>query len=681
MENIDMAKELAACSRYKSMGRDVAEENYNRICESLRKEEIKLKDIERRQNYDNRLANDEQILEQWQELQEHIKSVNNEIRANIDELNRRSADFTVVLYGRTMAGKSTLMEILTHGDGKSIGKGAQRTTLDVRPYMWNGLKILDVPGIASFEGEVDDKLAYEAAKTADLAIFLLTDDAPQPVEAARLAELKALGKTLLGVVNIKQVLNANASSVARKMDLKKLTRKMADKERLDEIIDQFNEFGQKNGYDFSDINWVATHLQAAYYSQPERENDAVLYELSNFAAVEEFVTENVRSKGQFISYKTYVDNVAIPMQNIIKMLYSHSSESVGVELKYEEKIDQLNEWRESFVDDIQERYDVFCNTLKSKLNAKVNYVVNNYYDSSNAGDAWKDSINDLHLDQMCQDFVGTEADYVNRKLRSFEDELSQDLRYSGINFNLPPISMEDITDWQGGLMLLAPALAFIPGIGWAGAAVFAGLTWLFGDSKEEKIRKAKNELREKLNESRDDIVDKISSGVIDILNQNILHGQIDGFRDILVKRRDMFKRLAYEQNDMATNITVQYRNLNFELFNRAGDFYNHSVGLQEVFIVRIVGEKFIIFTTTLMPGKEKAELANILNEKTTVITLNSDKYWDEITAFAKTNIAQEDIAIDLYIDESYGKMYVIIVADDDDDKVNLLQQIYTSPVI
>ena len=40
--------------------------------------------------------------------------------------------FKLVVYGRTKAGKSTLMEVLTKGEGNSIGKGAQRTTVDVR---------------------------------------------------------------------------------------------------------------------------------------------------------------------------------------------------------------------------------------------------------------------------------------------------------------------------------------------------------------------------------------------------------------------------------------------------------------------------------------------------------------------------------------------------------------------
>ena len=60
---------------------------------------------------------------------------------DLNNLRENLSKFSITLFGRTMAGKSTLMEILTEGDGSSIGKGAQRTTLDVRKYQWNGLEV------------------------------------------------------------------------------------------------------------------------------------------------------------------------------------------------------------------------------------------------------------------------------------------------------------------------------------------------------------------------------------------------------------------------------------------------------------------------------------------------------------------------------------------------------------
>ncbi|MDE0306883.1 MAG: 50S ribosome-binding GTPase, partial [Albidovulum sp.] len=127
-------------------------------------------------------------------------------RNSLDEHRRSLDEFSVALFGRTMAGKSTLMEILTNGSGATIGQGAQRTTRDVRTYSWKGLRVTDVPGVAAFEGSEDEELAFQAAAKADLILFLITDDAPQPVEAECLAQVRALGKPVIGICNVKAAL-------------------------------------------------------------------------------------------------------------------------------------------------------------------------------------------------------------------------------------------------------------------------------------------------------------------------------------------------------------------------------------------------------------------------------------------------------------------------------------------
>ncbi len=122
---------------------------------------------------------------------------------DLQNLRENLSKFSVTLYGRTMSGKSTLMEILIEGDGYSIGKGSQRTTRDVRKYTWNGLEITDVPGIGAFEGEDDEQIAFEAAKTADLILFLITDDAPQVAESECFSRIVNLGKPNMCIMNVK----------------------------------------------------------------------------------------------------------------------------------------------------------------------------------------------------------------------------------------------------------------------------------------------------------------------------------------------------------------------------------------------------------------------------------------------------------------------------------------------
>lgn len=186
-ENIESIKnELAQCRNAADKGYKLAADKYAEIRETLREEEEKIAETNRKQNELSQVKNSSLIEDQMKGM-EFLKKRVESIGDDVIALHAQQKDFSIVLYGRTMAGKSTLMEVLTHGDGKSIGKGAQRTTTDVRSYYWNGLKIIDVPGVCSFESEEDDKVAFEAAKTADLVLFLLTDDAPQEGEARALA--------------------------------------------------------------------------------------------------------------------------------------------------------------------------------------------------------------------------------------------------------------------------------------------------------------------------------------------------------------------------------------------------------------------------------------------------------------------------------------------------------------
>ena len=115
-------------------------------------------------------------------------------KQNIERKHKQSANFNITLFGRTKAGKSTLMEILTHGDGSHMGKGGQRTTLDVRTYDWKGMSVTDVPGIDAYGGEKDEKIAQEAASYADLILFLITAGQPEGSEADWLVRLKKMDK-------------------------------------------------------------------------------------------------------------------------------------------------------------------------------------------------------------------------------------------------------------------------------------------------------------------------------------------------------------------------------------------------------------------------------------------------------------------------------------------------------
>lgn len=224
--------------------------------------------------------------------------------------------FAITLFGRTTAGKSTLMTVLTHGDGSQIGNGSQRTTRDVRTYEYHGLEVTDVPGIAAFGGVEDEVLAFETAKQGDLILFLITDDAPQRSEAEFLSRIKSLGKPIICLVNVKVGVHARGNlSEDDYMDLcDDVQDKFDDAEGLQAIRRGLVDYGPEYGQDWSHIPFAFVHLKSAHMAQqPEYSRWADgLYELSRFGDAIALIEREVQNKGGFYRFKTYTDIVSVP---------------------------------------------------------------------------------------------------------------------------------------------------------------------------------------------------------------------------------------------------------------------------------------------------------------------------------------------------------------------------------
>lgn len=122
-----------------------------------------------------------------------------------EQLEGRDVDrpFRVVLMGRTMAGKSTLFEYLSAGDGTRVGVGGQRTTRDVcvRTVAEIGVEIVDTPGVGAMDGQEDYEAAFNQVADADLILWVATDQATQEQTGRALERLSDLGKPILVALN------------------------------------------------------------------------------------------------------------------------------------------------------------------------------------------------------------------------------------------------------------------------------------------------------------------------------------------------------------------------------------------------------------------------------------------------------------------------------------------------
>ena len=233
------------------------------------------------------------LRDQWLQIINDLTAKKQEAWAALEAAESALDEFSITLFGRTMAGKSTLMEILIRGRGDSIGRGGQRTTRDVRVYHWRGLKVTDVPGIGDSEGTEDQERALAAARQADLVLFVITDDAPQPIEAECLARVRSFGKPIVGILNVKRGFQ-DQDDIA---DFLRAPEKIIDRDRLRDLVDQFHAFADSH-HPGNRIAFVYNHLHARFLAgrTGDRQQCRALRKASQFVRVEERILDQIRRR-------------------------------------------------------------------------------------------------------------------------------------------------------------------------------------------------------------------------------------------------------------------------------------------------------------------------------------------------------------------------------------------------
>ena len=625
--NNDIEKALQECQAYAQKGYDIANNTWTSIHQALLAEERKVKKVDKQQGKISRLADEELIKKKKQGLASFME-MDKELKQDLSYLQKQQKEFSVLVFGRTMVGKSTLMEIMTHGSGASIGNGSQRTTLDVRDYHWKGMKITDVPGIASFDGREDDRLALEAAKAADLILFLISDDGVQQEEAKNLAELRRLGKPVLGIINVK----LGITEQVRSLDMKRLRNKMAERERIETICNQFRQFAGNFQQDWGDLTFVPVHLKAAYLGQ---DKNPELWEVSNFTEVESYILSKVQQDGCFLRIKTFLDRVIIPLQGRMEMLYENSSSSLTEAFEYQKKCQELAEWNKIFVEDSQEKFDNLYKRLHNKLANGIAEFAEYNYDNEDAGEDWKEYLQEeLKLEADCMSFLQERSNKCSRKRRELMDSLKTELTFAGVNVEFEDISMDSITDTQLLGTIAGGALALVFPV--AGIAVTL-INWLFGSSKEEKIREAKAKLRDALQDAMDECgyVDTLMDSVANTMNEEIFGKGVDGLYNALAQMDAMLIGLAKEEATGAEKLGVLLNQLNCQLWHEAEGYIAAQEGKNLVLsvdrIARIPGEVTVVYDTVASFDGYEAQMTKLIGEKVELRILdNAGNFYGEM---------------------------------------------------
>lgn len=645
MTEFDIKDILKECKKSAKVGYKIASSQYKNLNSTLIEAGEKIKHTI--MEFDNSpcyvSSATELLSQQLIDIEQSFNLLSFAFKDDLENLRENQSKFTITLFGQTMVGKSTLMEILTQGDGKSIGTGAQRKTRDVRSYPWNNLEIIDVPGVAAFEGEDDEQIAFEAAKSADLILFLITDDAPQAYEAECFGRIVNLGKPIICIMNIKVAISENRSIEDNLWRIEDAF----DMERLNTIRTHFLAYAQQLGQEWGYVPFEYVHLSSAFKSQNMTDKEAAknLYRISRIYFLKNKIIEQVRNKGEFYRIKTFIDIISIPMIESMENLLSQSLLNSAQGRTILSKKRQLREWKDSFERDGKSRIQSLIVTIKSQLNSEIAAFTEEHFSDKHADKAWNTLLKDRKIETLCQALLEDLEERCNDKIKEVSREITNELMFASAFTLDSSLKMHKIIDgkkvwnWSativGGGLSIAYGIAYLTGavidgpLGWVAMAVGAlGVVGAFifksRDKKEHKARrKLEDGLRKNVTFICDTLLSQMEKNFSSLISVRIegLMKEMDRINSVVFRLADTQKELAWKLNNHLLELNSQIVTEAIKLIGSEG-LEHHIKSVGRIPGIAVV---FLLNDGTVFPMEEIKKLRILMSENIGFVFDTDDK--------------------------------------------------------
>lgn len=647
MEEYNIKKTLRQCKRAATNGYKLSAKQYKNLNETMNavsdKIEMTLVNINSSPCFVSEAT--DSLSEQLSQTRSLLENISSSMNEDLITLKESLSKFSITLFGKTMAGKSTLMEVLTEGDGASIGKGSQRTTRDVRSYTWNNLEITDVPGIGAFEGEEDENIAFWAARKADLILFLITDDAPQAAEAECLSRIIELGKPVVCVLNVKSSMRDGENP---KMTLRNIE-KAFNEERLESLKNQFMAFASLDGEVWDDIPVISVHLKSAYMSQKTNDSEYAkeLSKASRIDTLKAKIIEEVETHGKYYREKNFVDIVSISTLDIFESLLFQSNLNQGLCKIIDEKRKQLKQWSNRYYRDSSSQIKALVSAISADLKMEIPSFAEEHYDDKNAANAWSQIFIEKGVDERAKELSNSLAEQADDRLKELARSIANELQYASNifnegNINIPKMhkifDMKKAWNWgslavgggltiTGGVLFLLGSAAAGP-VGWValGVTVVGTIGSFIFKSRGKKEDKARKELEEHLQKNVEEICESIEKQLMSVLNR-IMNERIGSQTEELNRIVSLIRYLSQTQNELANRIQPNLLEQSKQILDAAlrlvlGGFYGNRI----VRAARVPGKLLIaqLADGKTVPDKKVDKLKTLMQEELCLIEQTED---------------------------------------------------------
>lgn len=554
---------------------EIAKKEYKEIRKKLKKTKNELSDsqtilVKTIVKLEKSDINDKAIYDSVNEVNkkttELLKNGFNEFEKSFKKKSDNLSDFTVTLFGRTKAGKSTIREALTEGDGSTIGKGAQRTTRDVKTYNWNHLRILDTPGFDAYKGEEDEKIAFSQVDETDLILFLVTSDSIEESEFEKLANLRRENKPVIILLNVLYDLKHPIKRKQFLKDPKKYVSTNAIKGHLNRL-----KFLSKKHFDIHNISVIPIHALSAFESSQESgKNKNELYNASNFKYFSNYLTNEIEKSGKQKRVQSFRDSYVFHLENSIKSVYQESNKSLKPIVRLlRNKQFELKNWFDKFIpdknDEIERKIDKIFSPLFNQLDSFVDQNIEN----PNFGDSWNNTVSRYVTENKIKSIQENILSDMNRYLDEFFKEFKFDLNLSVSKIKVEKIksvtkgSTGKVVRWSGAAVGTASAVILSAAVanswnpvGWGLAAVGIGIgifSWFWGDdTKRFNRQKAKIKTRMFNNLEK---MQRINKGALKTwFYDDITHGLKKKITQDLYIQVNLFRNLINEYSSIKNKI-------------------------------------------------------------------------------------------------------------------------------
>ena len=542
------------------------------------------------QSHLNNNEDKQQLQAFFKELLETIDHSLENANESVNVLRERqtaaSNSFTISFMGRTKAGKSTLHSVLLGGlNSEFIGRGSERTTRYNYVYDFEGMRIIDTPGIGAPGGKSDTEIATEVADESDLICYVVTSDSIQETEFNFLKQLKDRNKPVLIMLNKKDNITRSEKKLQAFLDNPLGWYESEGEDAIQGHINRINTYVEMN-HDFHNFKIVPVHLLAAKLALKETdpEKKEKLLEGSRINDFLKELSDMVTSSGIMQRSQTIYNSAVYHLEedkklaleqievvgSLKKELKKNSEETLAKIKTYSEKkrndfITSFNSTFEAFLkDDVQRFADENYNVSSKELNS-----------------AWKAFLKNSELEKRLEYSYDSNWEQYQSRVQDILIESEEDLNFSMEFGSLSNVKINKVVNVKLAVGVLSSVLgvaaavffAFSNPVGWVltGASVIVGIVAAAIKSKDKQIDTAKGKLRESLEQNVAKMRDKNLTELLKKYDasRNTIIQQISNYNNAI---ETSLGKIYQSMDELSVSLTETIQDLNSAYGARIANF-------------------------------------------------------------------------------------------------------------